>query len=264
MLVGDLLRVHRAVEEAGDGVHRAGAVQGDDGGDVLDALRLEAHGDARHARGFELEHAGGPPGGQHLEGGGVVLRYIVHMEIRVRPPDQHRRVLQDREVPQAEKVHFEKAELLQRRHGELADHGLVVFREGHIVRQGIAGDDHPRGVGGGVPGHALQRAGGVDEVFEALVPLVGFPQGLRDLQRLVEGHVQRVRHLLCHGVRLAVAYVQRPAHVPDGGPRRHGAEGDDLGDVVRAVLAVHIVDDLAPAADAEVHVDIRHGDALGI
>ena len=50
MLVGDLLRVHGAVEEAGDGVHGPWAVQGDDGGDVLDAPGLEADGNAGHAR----------------------------------------------------------------------------------------------------------------------------------------------------------------------------------------------------------------------
>ncbi len=41
-------------------------------------------------------------------------------------------------------------------------------------------------------------------------------------------------------------------------PRRHGAEGDDLGDAVAAVLVGHVLDDLSPAVHAEVHVDVRH------
>ena len=55
-----------------------------------------------------------------------------------------------------------------------------------------------------------------------------------------------------------------PAHVPDDGLGLHGAEGDDLADVVRSVLAGHIVDDLLPALVAEVDVQIGHADPLGV
>ena len=55
-----------------------------------------------------------------------------------------------------------------------------------------------------------------------------------------------------------------PAHVPDGAPGGHGAEGDDLGHVVVAVLAADVVHHLAPAGIAEVHVDIRHADPLRV
>src|SRR5699024_4834250 len=52
MLVGDLLRVVLAGDEPGDGVHGPRPVQGDDGGDVLDVLGLQAHAHAGHAGGL--------------------------------------------------------------------------------------------------------------------------------------------------------------------------------------------------------------------
>ena len=48
---------------------------------------------------------------------------------------------------------------------------------------------------------------------------------------------------------------------PPGG---HGAEGDDLGHVVGAVLVLDVLNDLLPPADAEVDVDVRHGDPLRV
>jgi len=76
--------------------------------------------------------------------------------------------------------------------------------------------------------------------------------------------VQGVGYLLGDGVHLGVGDVQGPAHVPDGPFGGHGAEGDDLGHMVGAVLAVDVVDDLPPAAVAEVHVDVGHGHPLGV
>src|SRR5699024_125038 len=85
--------------------------------------------------------------------------------------------------------------------------------------------------------------------------------------RLLQGDVQVARppgDLLGQGVHLRVGDVEHPAHVPDGGPGGHSAEGDDLGHVVGAVLPVDIVDDLLPPADAEVDVDIGHGHPLRV
>src|SRR4029078_3549642 len=52
--------------------------------------------------------------------------------------------------------------------------------------------------------------------------------------------------------------------VSRGGARLHRAERDDLRDVLAAVLFRDVRDDLAAPALAEVHVDIRQRDALGI
>ena len=76
--------------------------------------------------------------------------------------------------------------------------------------------------------------------------------------------MKRRRHELCDGVRLGKREVHDTAHVANGGSGCHGAEGDDLRDVILAVFLPDIVDDLAPSRIAEVHIDIRHGHAGGV
>ena len=58
----------------------------------------------------------------------------------------------------------------------------------------------------------------------------------RGLERLVELDPELVRDGLGDAVHLAVAVAQHPPDVADRGPGEHRAEGDDLGDVVLAVL----------------------------
>ena len=106
VLVLHLVRVVFAGDEAGNGVHGAGAVEGDDGGDVLDVLGLEAHADAGHARRLHLEHAGGPALGEHLEHRRVVVRDVCQREAGAALLHQAHRVVQDGQVAQAQEVHL--------------------------------------------------------------------------------------------------------------------------------------------------------------
>ena len=71
-------------------------------------------------------------------------------------------------------------------------------------------------------------------------------------------------HLLGHHVHLGIGHVQHTAHVPDAAPGGHGAEGDDLGHPVVAVLPADILHHLVPAGVAEVHVDVRHAHPLRV
>jgi hypothetical protein len=59
-------------------------------------------------------------------------------------------------------------------------------------------------------------------------------------------------------------HLHDAADVAHDGLGLHRAEGDDLGDVLAAVLLGDVRDDLAAAALAEVDVDIRQRDAFGI
>ena len=264
VLIGHQGGIVLAGHKPGDGIHGPRAVQGDDGGNVLDALGLQAQANAGHAGGFHLKYAPGLPLGQHIEGFPVIHGNVCQAEVRVVPLDHLHRIVQHRQVPQTQKVHFQQAQLLQRHHGILAHDGFVVPGQGNVFVHRPLGDDHAGGVGGGVPGHSLQGPGGVDELVDPGVLLVQVRQLLGQLQRVVQGDVRPGGHQLGHGIRFGVGHVQHPAHVPDGGPGGHGAEGDDLGHMVVAVFAADIVHHLAPAGVAEVHVDIRHGDTLRV
>ena len=72
------------------------------------------------------------------------------------------------------------------------------------------------------------------------------------------------RYQLGHHVGLGKGKIQNPAHVPDGTPRGHGAEGHDLGHMVCAVLSIYVVNNLAPAFLAEIRIEIRHADPLRV
>ena len=218
MLVHHQLGVVLAGDEPGDGLHGAGAVQGDDGGDVLDALGLQPHAHPGHAGGLHLKYAAGLALRQHLE-----HRCIVHGDIRqpeVRSVLLHHLhgVVQNRQVPQAQKIHFQQPQLLQRHHGVLADDGLVVPGQRYILIYRPLGDDHTGCVGGGVAGHPLQRLRHVDEPANPFIRLIEVGELLGQLQRILDRDVQGRWHQLSHHIHLGIGHVQRPAHIPNGGP----------------------------------------------
>ena len=70
--------------------------------------------------------------------------------------------------------------------------------------------------------------------------------------------------MLCNLVYLGVRQVHHPPHIPHHAPGGHGAEGDDLGHMILAVLPADILNDLPPAGVAEVHVNIRHAHPLRV
>ncbi len=79
-----------------------------------------------------------------------------------------------------------------------------------------------------------------------------------------ERHVERRRDRLGDAVGVGVRDVHHPRHVAHHRPRLHRPEGDDLRDVLAAVLPGDVLDDLAAAALAEVDVDVGQRDALGV
>ena len=86
----------------------------------------------------------------------------------------------------------------------------------------------------------------------------------RDLDRLVEPDPELVRDRLRDPVDLAVAVAEDAADVADRRPGEHRPERDDLGDVVRAVLAGDVGDDLVAPVVLEVDVDVGHRHPVGV
>ena len=86
----------------------------------------------------------------------------------------------------------------------------------------------------------------------------------RALQRVLELDPELVRDRLGDPVDLAVAVAEHATDVADRRPGEHRAERDDLGDVVLAVLARDVRDDLVAPVVLEVDVDVRHGHAIRV
>ena len=263
-LVADFVRLVAVAQIGGDGLHRPGPVEADEGDDVLEVFGLQAHQDLPHPRRFQLEHPFGLAAAQHLVGGLVVVVQLCHREGGVLFLDGRLGVPDDGQGPQTQKVHLEQPQLLDLGHVELGHRQPVVGGKGQVVVDRLGGDDHAGRVGGGVPGHPLHLGGGVDQLFDLGVVVVELFQLGGDLQRPLEGHLQLHRHQFCHRVHALVGQAHHPPHVPDGVAGGHGPEGDDLGHMVRAVLAVDVVDDLLPPLVAEIDVEVGHTDPLGV
>ena len=293
-LVHDLLLAVLALDEI---VHhaafeRAGAVQGHQGDDVLEPAGPELHQDLAHARGFELEHAGGVPAAQQgiglvvgILGKGAVGRslgllgqgrgqvQVLQVEPDVPLGQKLEDVVDEGQGLEAQEVELDQPDLFHALHVELGDHrpGILAVRargdavQGQAVHQGPVADDHAGGMGGGVTGQGLQGPGHFDQPGQAPVLPHGLPETRLLVQGFLEGDLEPVGHQLGDAVHFPVRQTQGAPHVPDHRPGLHLAEGDDLGhEILAAVPPGDIPDHLLPAVGAEIHVDIRHGDALDV
>ncbi len=175
------------------------------------------------------------------------------------------RVENERQGAEAEKVHLQQADALDLLHGPLGrDFVASSLVQRRVFRDRLRGDDDARGVHRGVPRHALEPPGDAQQLLHLRVVLLEILQRLALLERLVERHVESRRDQLRDLVHVAERHLEHTADVPHDGLGLHGAERDDLGDVLAPVLPRDVVDDLAPPPLAEVDVDIGQRDALGI
>ena len=232
-----------------------------------------------HRAAVELEHPEGLPAGEQLVGGLVVEPEGVEVErLLAVQRDVVQRVVDDREVAQTQEVHLQQAEGLADPHVELRDDGAVGLAplDRDDVDQRFLGHDHAGGVYAPLPLEALEVPRGVDDLLHLRVGLV---EGAH-LGGLGVALVARVEHagerdVLAHdrgrhrlgdavGHRVAGLPVEHPCRVLDRGLRLDRGVGDDLGDLLLAVLLGGVADHLAAPALVEVHVDVGHGDALGV
>src|SRR3989338_4127343 len=269
-----------ARDEFGNKLHGAGTEQRDHGDDIIERGRLELFEVALHARGFELEHAGGARVLEKLERFLVVERDLVHVDfLAVLDLHQFQRLLDDGQVLQAEEIHFQKAEVFDGVHFILRDdlfravlRGVargshVVLRAGRVLQgngfvQPVARKDDPAGVRGSVARDALELPCRVDDRFSVPVRVIQHFELLDVYHRLVERRAERDE--LSYFVAKVVCHTQRPSGVAHRRAGGHRAEGDYLRDMVLAVFVGDVFKHLVPAGVREIKVDIGHADALGV
>ena len=112
-------------------------------------------------------------------------------------------------------------------------------------------------MGGDVVDGALEALGVLKKLFGLGVGLDGVLEFLAGGQRLVQGRGFQ-RYHPGDAVHVGVGHSHGAAHVPERGLGAHGAEADDLGHPVVAVLGCDVVQYLVAAVVLEVHVDVRH------
>ena len=266
-IVGLLLAV-LAGDVVGDVVHRARAIERDQGDDVLEAVGLQLAQHVAHARTFELEHADRLAAAEHLVGLPVVERNAREIELDAALLQQLAGERQHGERLEAEEVELHQPGLLDVLHVELRRRqgGARIAVERHQLVERAVADDDAGGVGRGVAVEAFELLRDVDQARDRRILVAQMLERGIAVDRLLQGDgIGRVvRHHLAEPVDLAVGHLQHAADVAQDGARLQRAEGDDLGDAVAAVFLLDVADHLVAAVFAEVDVEVRHRHALGI
>ena len=248
--------------------------QCDGGRDVLEAGRTHVLEQASKPGRLQLEHAVGVGRLKQPERGRVVPGDLGQVESK--PPGQLQvpdRVLDDRQVSQAQEIHLQESYLLYGIHLVLSHHCPLFLSvllatgdarlERDIALQRLGSDHDARSMCRCVADQALELACVPEQALERRVFLGGGQ--LRDhLHRLVERHIELRRDQLGQPVDIAQRDIEGATHIADHRPGFHGAEGDDLGHVVLAVAAGHVLDHPVAVAIIEVDVDVGHRDPLAV
>ena len=95
-------------------------------------------------------------------------------------------------------------------------------------------------------------------LFDRLAQLRGIFDGL------LQGDIELGGDHFRDAIDVGVGDIHSATNVFNGGFGGHGAEGDDLRDVVAAVFLRNVVNDFAATVHAEIDVDVGHGHALGV
>ena len=233
--------------------------------EVLEVFRLQVLDEIRHARRFHLEDRTRIAAAEHLGCLLVLKRYRVDVDRDAAALlDVLQGVGDDRERAQAKEVHLQKAQLFHVILVVLRHERAVGDLHRHIVGQGISRDHDARRVRRRVARQPFKVAREVDEPLRLVALLIDAAKILRIGKRTVQRDAKLRRHSLCHAINARIRHFERTPDVANRALRRHRAEGDDLRDMISAVAALHIVDDLLAADVAEVDVDIGHRHALRI
>ena len=268
MVVVRLLLAMLAGVVGRDVVHRARAIERHQRDDVLEPVRPHAHQGLAHALAFQLEHADRLAARQHVVARPVVERDGGEVDVDAALGDQLHRRRQRRQRLEAEEVELHQARALDPFHVELGDGhgGTRIAIERHQRVEAPVADHDAGGVGRGVAIEALQLLRHAEQLGDRRILVARLAQARLVLDRLRQrDRVGRVlRHHLAEPVDLAIGHLQHAADVAQHGARLQRTEGDDLRDLGGAILVLDVVDDLAAPVLAEVDVEVRHRDALGI
>ena len=252
------------VNEGVNMLHRPRPVQGNHRGDVPQVGGLQLLDVPLHTSTFQLEQVGGLAGREQLKGLFIIEGQASQVDFDA-PGfiQQLGSPVEDSQVGQTQKVHFQQAQLGYRVHGILGhQHRAVLVApggtlQGHRLGQGFVGNQHPGSVGADVMHDTLQPLGVIHQFANCPVRRIGIAELRVDAQGILQSAGFEGDHT-GNPVHIAVAHAETPAYVPQGGLGSHRAEGYYLGHPVVAVAVDDVVQHLIPPVVLEVHVNVRH------
>ena len=275
--------VHSGVE--GTGTHQCVR-----GYEVIETVSADALQQVRRQGRLELEYADGSACTQHSVRLDVVERQRVQIRCTARAlADRAQRVANDGECCEPEEVNLEHACVLERGHVVLRDDDGVLCTvarssafgglraDRHVLIERAGCDDDAGRMHAGVAREALELHRIVEELAIALLALLHLAAvvlarrvklaDLRDpLDRFLDAQreVRVIRDQLGEVVGFRRREAQRSTHILDGCPRLQRTERDDLAHRIASVLLADVLDDFTATLEAEVDVDVRHGDAIRV
>ncbi len=170
-------------------VHRPGAEESDHRRKVEDRRRLQLLDVAPHARRLKLEHARRLARRQQLEGGGVLQRQPVEVDLDASLLlDEVDGLAQDGQVGEPQEVELQQAQRLDAVHLVLGHQPVGVRRvlQRHQLRQRLAADDHAGRVRGRVARDALELVCQVKQPLDVGVGVAHLSQRRCHLERFLE------------------------------------------------------------------------------
>ncbi len=219
-----------------------------------------------HARTFKLENAGAFPFAQQIECFFIAFRDVSDTEIRYPFSYESLGVLNEGEGFQSQKIHFHETAILELLHGVLRGNrsGLRVAVERHVFRECFLSYDDSCRVRRRMPVEPFELQACLHELLVYAVFFRHFFELRFLFERFFEAHFRALRHEFGYGIRFRIRDIQHASHIPYDGLRFQGSEGYDLAYSILAVFLGHIVYDFLPSHEAEIDVEIRHGDAFRI
>ena len=163
-----------------DMLHRPRPVQRNHRRDVVQARRLQFLDIPLHPRAFQLKQVRSLARGQQGKGRLVIQRQPPQVNLDA-PGLVHQlhRPVQDSQVGQPQKVHFQQTQLRHRIHRILGHHYRAVFipparpLQRHRLGQRLVGNQDPGGVGADMVDNALQPLGVIHQLMDSFVALIG-------------------------------------------------------------------------------------------
>ena len=265
--VGAVLAVDEGVHHPG--LQGAGTEQCQHGHQVAEAVGLQAPDQIAHPPGLQLKDT------RRLATPQQFIRFrIVHGNLRRTqgiepvflplPIDGLESAIDDGQGPQAQKVELHQSYRLDIVLVQLAQR--TPFRldvQRHELRQGTGSNYDTAGMSACVAGNPFELPGQVNEFPHLGIILVESVQFFV-LERLLQGDSQFERDQFGDLVHKSIGQPQGAADIPNNGLGGHGAEGDDLRDPIRPVAIGDVGDHIVATVDAEIDIEIGHGDAFGI
>ena len=113
---------------------------------------------------------------------------------------------------------------------------------------------------------ALKLHGKIEQTLHLRVATIFLPQfgDTRQCPLQIPRINGKIWHLLAQPVHLAITHLQNAPGIAQNSARFQLTEGDDLRDLACAIFFLHITDDLSAPRFAEVDIEIRHGNTVGV